>query len=352
MKAAERFARTLNFQETEGVCTFDIVNHPDIFKRFAGAEGDLLERNARMCRTVGIDSIRTIWNPDASWAQLALEDWAKNMGITLSDWAVEDAGGASWIAKRPFHDVETLRRHLPRMPTRAEIEQWYVPYLKHVREVFGEDLVFIGELPGPITWTYCYMGLELFALGIELEPELMAQLMDMFAEWSRILCELWVRHPTGPACMICEDMAYKGGTLFSPKWMRANIWPRHRYVLEPAKKAGFKCLLHSDGDLNAILDDLVNVVELDGLNPIETIAGMDPVAIRQKYPRLVMLGCVDTSHLLPFSSATEIEAAVTDLIQKVGPRGLCIGSTNEVHVAVPVENALAMYRTAHAFREA
>jgi hypothetical protein len=351
MNAWERFERTLDFHESEGICTYDVLWHPEIYARFGGQRGDYLERNARMCRAVGLDATRGLFDPDRHWMQQTVDDWGRFFGIDVSQWQVSYGGGTAWISKRPFHNLETLARHLPQLPARAAIEAAYVPFLKRARQAFGSDAVYLDNIPGPLTIAYTYTDLELFALATKLAPELSDDLLNLFTEHSRMIMELWARYPPAPACIIGEDMAYKGGTLFSKKWMQENIWPRHRYILEPAKQAGFKCLLHSDGNLDSILDDLVNVVGIDGLNPIETAAGMNPAAIRRRYPKLALLGCIDTSHLLPYGSPAGIEAAVLDLVHAVGPWGLCVGSTNEVHVAVPVDNALAMYRAAHAYRE-
>lgn len=348
MNAWQRFERTLNFQETDGVCTYDVIYHPEIYAQFGGQSGDYLERNARMCRAVGLDATRGLFDAERHWMRKLVDDWGRLFGINLSEWEVSYGGGTAWISRRPFNDLESLAERLPQLPSRGAVEASYIPFLKRAREAFGADAVYIGDIPGPLTTSYTYTDMELFAIASKIAPELTTALLDTFTEWSRMVCELWAQHPTAPACMIGEDMAYKGGTLFSKKWMQENLWPRHQYILEPAKKAGLKCLLHSDGNLDSVLDDLVNVVGIEGLNPIETAAGMNPLAVRKRCPHLALLGCIDTSHLLPYGSPAAVEAAVVNLVQEVGPRGLCVGSTNEVHVAVPVENALTMYRAAHA----
>jgi len=350
MNALQRFERTLDFKKTDCVSTFDVIWHREMYGRFAGV-GDYLEGNARMCQAAGLDATRGLFNPHRHWMQTHVEDvWGRFLGLDMSQWRVECKGGTAWIAKRPFRDTDGLRQHLPHLPLRRRIEDWYVPFIKRVREVFIPQVVFVGDIPGPLTWGYTYADLQPFCYALNDAPDVIANLMDTFTEWSRIITELWVRHPTGPACMIGEDMAYKTGMLFSPKWLRENLWPRLKYIIEPAKKAGLKCLLHSDGLLNDVLDDLVNEVGIDGLNPIEVAAGMDPTSIRKQFPRLVLLGGIDTSGVLPFGTCDQVRSEVSMLIDNVGSRGLCVGSTNEIHIAVPIENALAMYNAARNHR--
>ena len=55
-------------------------------------------------------------------------------------------------------------------------------------------------------------------------------------------------------------------------------------------------------------------------------------------------------HTLPHGSLGDVEDETLELIEKIGPQaGIFIGSSSEVHDAVPVENAVMMYQTVLAY---
>jgi len=350
MNAYERFEKAIHFIEPDFVPTYDLITHPGIFERYAGREGTVLERNARMCRTIGLDATRYIHDPDSHWLVGTLEIWTRFFGIDPTAWEARPGGGTWWITRRPFTDLESLRLHMPRLAGKSAIREWYGTYLKEVHEAFYPHVVFMGETEGPVTNAFDFCGLQLFSEAILLAPDLVRQLLDVTTEWARLIVETYTEHPTAPAFMLADDIAWKGGTLFSPQWLRNEVFPRFRYIMEPLRERGIKCFYHSDGNLNQVLDELVRDVGIEGLNPVEPSAGMDIVAVRRQYPHLVLLGNIDTSGVLPFGTPAEVEQAVRNLIHSVAPGGgLLLGSSSEVHAGVPVENALAMYHAARKY---
>lgn len=99
-------------------------------------------------------------------------------------------------------------------------------------------------------------------------------------------------------------------------------------------------LFHSDGNLNPILDDLV-AAGIDGLNPIEILAGMDVGEIHRRYLHLFMAGGIDVSQLLPFGTPGQVRDAVRKAIDEAGGRNL-VGSSTELNEDVPLANFLAL----------
>ncbi|MGQ9585957.1 MAG: uroporphyrinogen decarboxylase family protein [Anaerolineae bacterium] len=350
MNTYERFERAIHFKEPDFVPTYDLIMHPGIFDRYSGREGTILERNVRMCKAIGLDATRYIHDPDHHWLVGTLETWGRFFGIDANAWEAQQSGSTWWIAQRPFTDLEGLRLHMPRLARGSAIRAWYSAYLKEVRAVFYPHVVFMGETEGPVTNAFNFCGLQLFSEAILLAPDLVRHLLDVTTEWARLIAETYAEHPTAPAFLLADDIAWKGGTLFSPKWLREEVFPRFKYIMEPLREGGIKCFYHSDGNLNQVLDELVHEVGIEGLNPIEPGAGMDIVAIRRQYPHLVLLGNIDTSDVLPFGIPSEVEQAVRRLIQAVAPGGgLLLGSSSEIHAQVPIENALTMYWAARKY---
>jgi uroporphyrinogen decarboxylase len=105
------------------------------------------------------------------------------------------------------------------------------------------------------------------------------------------------------------------------------------------------CLFHSDGNLWPVLDDLV-AAGIDGLNPLEVLAGMSVGAVREQYPGLFLTGGIDVSQLLPLGTPEEVRTVCRQTIADAEGRGYLMGSSTELHWDVKLENAIAMFETA------
>jgi len=108
-----------------------------------------------------------------------------------------------------------------------------------------------------------------------------------------------------------DDMGYKGTQFFSLGMYRNLVKPYHQRAIEWAHAKGVKAHLHSCGNINPFVPELI-AIGLDALNPLEVKAGMDPVALKQKYgDKLVLHGGINAvlwDH--PEQIAAEMERVV------------------------------------------
>jgi uroporphyrinogen-III decarboxylase len=104
-----------------------------------------------------------------------------------------------------------------------------------------------------------------------------------------------------------------------------------------------KVIFHSDGNLWRVLDDF-KAAGIDGLNPLEPLSQMYAGDVRRAYPDWILMGGIDASQLLPFASEAEVRNTVRRTIDQAGEKGrLWLGSSTEIHPAIPAQNALAMW---------
>ena len=90
-----------------------------------------------------------------------------------------------------------------------------------------------------------------------------------------------------------DDMGYKNTQFFSLKTYRQLVKPAHQRAIEWAHNKGIVARLHSCGNINPLIPDLVGI-GLDGLNPLEVKAGMDPLELKAKYgDKLVFHGGIN-----------------------------------------------------------
>ena len=92
-----------------------------------------------------------------------------------------------------------------------------------------------------------------------------------------------------------------------------------------------------------MLDDF-KAAGIDGLNPLEPLSHMYAGDVRRKYQDWILMGGIDASQLLPFASEDEVRSKVRQTVAEAGAHGrLWLGSSTEIHPAIPTQNAFAMW---------
>jgi uroporphyrinogen decarboxylase len=209
----------------------------------------------------------------------------------------------------------------------------------------GDPTVLIIESGVGLTEIYHRLGWEFFTTLMMDYADLLEAYLDARnqAELRRVAA---IADPhILPIALTYDDIAYKTATLISPKWLRKYWVPRLKSLIDAWHARGTLCLYHSDGNLWNILDDLVGA-GIDGLNPLEVLAGMTVKEVRQKYPQLFLTGGIDVSQLLCLGTAEEVREVCRQTIRDADGKGYFIGSSTELHWGVKLENAVAMFETA------
>jgi len=346
MTNLERFIRTINWGIPDRIMTYDFVDNRELLERFGG-EGDLVERNARMAKNIGLDVTRYVYDPDNHWMGAKIQNWIRFFGVDPGSWGITQTGGTAWISKRPFHDLKGLEKNMPNMPKKSEVEEWYKPTIRAIKEVYDAyDVVFIGAVEGPISDAFTYADMTLFCEAIYDAPELVDRLLEVCGTFSQYVAEVFAENPSAPLMFMGEDIAGKNGPIFSLDFVRQKALPIWKRIAKPIKDKGFKFLYHTDGRAAEVLPIVVNELGADGFNPIERNGCNDIFEIRRNYPRTLLFGNICCETTLPYGTPDEVEKETLELIEKLGPQGgILIGSSSEVHDLVPVENALRMYET-------
>jgi len=89
-----------------------------------------------------------------------------------------------------------------------------------------------------------------------------------------------------------EDMSYNHGPMLSKECFDEFLLPYYRQVVPDLKRRGILPLVDSDGDVT----DLITWLEeagIEGLLPLERMAGVDVARIRREHPRFLMIGAFD-----------------------------------------------------------
>ena len=135
-----------------------------------------------------------------------------------------------------------------------------------------------------------------------------------------------------------DDMGYKGTQFFSLDMYRDLLKPFHKRAIDWAHARGIRAHLHSCGNINPFVPELIEI-GLDGLNPLEVKAGMDPVHMKQTHgDRLLLHGGVDA---VLWDQPDRIEAEIERVLPVLKQGGGYIFSSDH---SVPSSVSLADFK--------
>lgn len=135
---------------------------------------------------------------------------------------------------------------------------------------------------------YFFCDYQDFLAGLLLEPELVERLLARLGDWNLRAARHMLE--AGVDCVgFCDDLGSSTSLLISPALYRRFFLPWHAALADTVHGAGGVLHMHSHGNINAILDDVV-AAGIDMLNPLDRTDGMDLAAIRERYPRLTLVG--------------------------------------------------------------
>ncbi len=354
MNNLERFKKALNWEPIDRLMTYDYLDNREILVQHGGFDSsktysfqELIEVNAKAWKDIGVNITRSVYDPVNHWMGGKVTNWIRFFGVDPSEWGVTQAGDTAWISKRPFKTLAELEKHMPQKPRYEDVRDWYQPVIRQIQGTLAEhDIVYIGAVEGPITDAYTFMDMELFSLAIYDAPELVSHIMDCTGLFSAYIARAYAEVSDIPLMFMGEDISGTTGPIFSPKFVREQGLPRWRWITEPVKEKGMKFLYHTDGRYGKFLPLIFDELGADGLNPIERNNCNDIFEIRKEYPHKLLFGNVCCMHTLPYGTLGDVEDETLELVEKIGPQaGIFIGSSSEVHDAVPVPNAVKMYQT-------
>jgi uroporphyrinogen decarboxylase len=166
------------------------------------------------------------------------------------------------------------------------------------------------------------------------------ELVKMLAENDAQMILLW------------DDYGYKNGLFMSPNNYRTYVFPWIKQICKAAHKHDCKIMVHSDGDLTQIFQDIVDC-GVDALNPIEPTTAnpeYDIFKLHEKYgDRITFVGNISPM-MLATGTIKEIEDYAKRLILELAPGGGYIFSSgHSINPAVTLDRWQAVMRIREKF---
>lgn len=350
MNQRERIVAALNHEPPDRTPIFDIIRNTAVVEYFGGER--LTHENAEelVVRAAAsfLDGTR---HPDPPYrpGRFAYEN----------GFVYERKMWTQWLIERPFNTFEGMLAFAERDIAEFRARRFSAAEVAEVRRKHGRQSGLSGGLQVMVLAVDDGVNAIYTRIGLELFSYLLAENPRLVETWIQAIYDRCLRAVTAfgdpelcPFAFIYSDIAFKGATIFSPRYLReSGYFRRITGLCRACHDMGLKVIYHSDGNIMAILGDLVEA-GCDAINPVEVTAGMDIKRIVDEFGgRLALVGGIDCSQLLANGTPAEVSQATRDLIDLAGRRGgLLVGSTTELHDAIPVENVVAMVETARGYR--
>jgi len=334
----DRAMRAANHEEPDRVPIWDYIDSWDLFQELAPGIEDPVQATATVYNTLEIDFARSI-----NWPRPPSAEGEVAEGET---WARKTSGRTVWVTKYPINNVDELKRYVADLPAPPTPEDCLptVATVAGYREVFAPQTFYVPGYGVGFHAAYGTMSMDLFALMLYDAPDEVRALIEYYNAAAVAHCRAYADANLSPFFFIGDDIAYKHKLMFSPAMLQELFFPYLRRMCDVLNPAGIKVIFHSDGDITSILPDLIEV-GVAGVNPLETMAGMDIAHVKREYGRdLILVGGVDCSQVIPLGTPERIRQEVRQVLCD-GARGggMFIGSSSEIVPATPLANIHAFF---------
>lgn len=178
---------------------------------------------------------------------------------------------------------------------------------------------------------------DLFVDLTEPPPALLSFIDTMQAFYAE-LTEAWAKTEVDGIVFI-DDWGSQNALLVNPEMWRALFKPLYREYVHIAHRYGKRAFMHSDGNILAILPDLIEI-GLDALNSQLFCMGLTELS--QWAGRITFWGEIDRQHLLVEATENEVRSAVRAVRDLLYREGGCIAQC-EFGAGARLENVRAVF---------
>lgn len=226
-----------------------------------------------------------------------------------------------------------------------ELDSRYTGFMEVIDRERPKRCVF-AKIGGPYLRTAFMRGQEDFLIDMVTDPGYAKALIDRVADHLLSIGEESLRRgglkDTG--IWIFDDMGNNRGPMMSPAVFENLFAPAYKRLVAGLKSFGArKVCLHSDGNIEPILDMLVDA-GIDGLHPVEPRAGLSMVRLRERYGgKLALMGGMCNSQILPDGPEEQIVEHAREIVDLARSGGVVIGS-HSIGPDISVKHYLAYDR--------
>jgi len=215
----------------------------------------------------------------------------------------------------------------------------------------NRDRTRIGGLwSGIMGDSYRMHGFENFLLNLAMNPEIVKTLIDRMTEMYLELNDAYFSTLKGSLeiWFFGNDFGSQEGLLISKDMWADFFFDNIRRLCDLAHSHGFQVMMHSCGAIRELIPLLIEA-GVDILDPIQVTAkGMIPEELATEFGgQITFHGGIDTQRVLPTATPAQVADHVRHTVATLDATGRYIFAPSQIlGPDIPVENILAMYRTA------
>lgn len=336
----ERTLCAFEHRKADRLPVFDIINKPDMYTDILHednyeSKGRLV---VRLAKELGMDAVTVHSAPYSCLIpprdQFDTPDtFTDRFGITCK------VTPTSWPLGMAINPRE-IDEELVEMVRSAEVTDEDIKEIVEGLKEAGDEIAVFGSVRGTFGFLFILLGLENMADAIYNEPELLEELIEASdAFWTKLGLKLIKVGCT--ALYVANDMGMNGRTLISPAQLREFFLPSFKKQVQTWKAAGGRVLLHSCGNIDAILEDLADT-GIDAINNIQVRAGMNLASVKERIgDRVTIVGNVDATGIMCQEDKSLIADAIQEVIDTAGRDGaLIVATDHSFHEGIPSENVI------------
>ena len=262
-----------------------------------------------------------------------------------------------------FKSPEDVRDLILSLPDPNELEKDFPfeeNYLAWI-ELMERGMEYMGDmvwLPSfianaPNFMLYNYFGYENYLMALQLYRGEMKKLFEISAEEFRLRNQAIAKAIKDKHYLswvhLGQDICGKTGPLCSPSLLKEIYWPPAKYALKPLKDAGIKILWHCDGNINPILEDLIDI-GVDGLQGFEEETGVNLERLSNLRTKagnkMVLFGSLSVTTTLPLGTVGEVEEKIKTIVNLSKKRGggLVLTTSSSIMPGTPNENIYPLFK--------
>jgi uroporphyrinogen decarboxylase len=233
-------------------------------------------------------------------------------------------------------------------PRPEEVDYFNLEFVaRHLPE--GMGMIFLGP-GGQLENIIWLMGYVPFALALKDDPPLVHAVAQKVGELLVNIFATAAEMPGVAALWLGDDMGFKTSTMVSPADLREYVFPWQKRLARIAHERDLPFLLHSCGNLSAVMDELIDQVGIDAKHSFEDVIMPVAEAKRRYGDRIAVLGGIDVD-LLCRATEEQVRVYTRRVIEACAPGGgWALGTGNSVANYIPLGNYLAMLDEGRRYR--
>ncbi|HID55248.1 TPA: uroporphyrinogen-III decarboxylase-like protein [Candidatus Poribacteria bacterium] len=259
--------------------------------------------------------------------------------LSATDTAELSRGERTWVDEHhgTIETMEDFERYPWPSPQDIDLSN-----IERIGRNLPDGMMVIGSTSGVLENVMWLMGYEVLSFALYDDPD---PVEAMFERVGRLLLaahEAMADMDCVGALVLGDDMGFKTATMISPDHLRRYVFPWQRRIVKAAHRRNKPLILHSCGNLEEVMEDLIQYVGIDAKHSFEDEI-MPVTEFKRIYgDRVAVLGGVDVGFLCR-ATPDEVRRYVRNVLETCAPNGgYCLGTGNSVANYIKVENYLTM----------